>query len=293
LFALPPAEWGGPRVLELTLGAARTHGLGAEVLEPENDLDTPADARLARGDDRVPAGVRAALEPAEALVSVVVPVLDEAAALPGLLDHLARSRGRTEVVVADGGSRDGTAEIARRHPSRPVVCVTGAGRARQMNAGAAAAGGDVLLFLHADTRVPDDAPERITAALRADPGLEGGNFALRFDGGDSFSRLLSAWYSVQRRTGVYYGDSAVWVRHDVFDRLGGYRPLPVMEDYDFVRRLEKTGRTACLPGPAVTSARRWRALGVPRTVLSWVVIRWLFLAGVSPARLARLYRPAR
>jgi hypothetical protein len=79
----------------------------------------------------------------------------------------------------------------------------------------------------------------------------------------------------------------------VFDHLGGYRPLPIMEDYDFVRRLEKRGQTVCLPGPAVTSARRWKALGVPRTVFSWVVIRWLFIAGVSPARLARLYRPAR
>ena len=291
LFALPPTEWGGPRVLELTLGAARAHGLGAAVLEPEDDLDTPADARVARADPRVPAAVRAALRPAAPLVSVVVPVLNEAAALPGLLDRLARAA--VEVVVADGGSADGSAEIARRHPSRPVVCATGPGRARQMNAGAAAAGGDVLLFLHADTQVPDDAAERIVAALGRDPGLVGGNFALRFDGDDGFSRLLGAWYRVQRRTGVYYGDSAVWVRHDVFDELGGYRPLPIMEDYDFVRRLEKRGRTACLPGPAVTSARRWRALGIPRTVLSWVVIRWLFLAGVSPARLARWYRLAR
>jgi GT2 family glycosyltransferase len=162
-----------------------------------------------------------------------------------------------------------------------------------MNAGAAAAGGDVLLFLHADTRVPDDAAGRIVAALDRDAAIVGGNFALRFDGEDRFSRVLGAWYAVQRRTGVYYGDSAVWVRHEVFDELGGYRPLPIMEDYDLVRRLEKSGATVCLTGPAVTSARRWRALGVPRTVLSWVVIRWLFVAGVSPARLARLYGPAR
>ncbi len=94
---------------------------------------------------------------------------------------------------------------------------------------------------------------------------------------------------MQRRLGVYYGDSAVWLRRGAFDALGGFRTLPIMEDYDLVRRLECAGRSACVPGPAVTSARRWRALGLRRTITSWVVIRWLFLAGVSPARLARMY----
>jgi rSAM/selenodomain-associated transferase 2 len=196
------------------------------------------------------------------------------------------------VVVVDGGSADGTPDVARAHPSQPRVCTTTAGRARQMNCGAGEASGDVLLFLHADTRLPADAYEAIVTSLR-DPHVQGGNFALDFDGGDRFSRVLGRWYRTQRRAGIYYGDSALFVRREVFDYLGGFRPLPIMEDYDFVRRLEKRGRTVCLTGPAVTSARRWRALGIPRTVLSWVVIRWLFVAGVSPARLARLYRLAR
>ena len=291
LLRLAPEDWGGPHVLEMTLAAARAHGVEVAILAPEHDLDTPADARRARTDARVPESVRAALM-ADPLVSVIVPVLNEAPVLPRLLDRLAALDGRTEIVVVDGGSRDGSADVARNHPSRPRVCTTIAGRARQMNCGATEAGGDVLLFLHADTRLPGDAYGAIARALR-DPHVQGGNFALRFDGRDQFSRALGAWYGVQRRAGVYYGDSALFVRREVFDHVGGFKPLPIMEDYDFVRRLESRGRTVCLPGPAVTSARRWKALGVPRTVFSWMVIRWLFIAGVSPSRLARLYRPAR
>jgi rSAM/selenodomain-associated transferase 2/rSAM/selenodomain-associated transferase 1 len=291
LLRLAPGDWGGPHVLELTLAAARAHGLDVAVLPPEDDLDTPTDARRARADSRVPEPVRAALM-TDPLVSVVVPVLNEVETVPVLLDRLAALPERTEVIVVDGGSRDGTADVARAHPSSPRVCTTSAGRARQMNCGASEASGDVLLFLHADTRLPDGACEAIVEALR-DPHVQGGNFALTFDGEDRFSRVLGAWYRTQRKAGIYYGDSAVFVRREVFDHLGGYRPLPIMEDYDFVRRLERRGGTVCLAGPAVTSARRWRALGVPRTVFSWVVIRWLFVAGVSPARLARLYRLAR
>lgn len=228
----------------------------------------------------------------EPLVSIVVPTLEEEGALPGLLDHLAGLPGRFEVVIADGGSRDATVALARRHRSRPRVVASERGRARQMNAGAAAARGEALVFLHADTRLPPAAHDLLSAAL-ADRRVLGGNFALRFDGGDRFSALLGAWYALQRRAGVYYGDSAIWLRTAVFHALGGFRDLAIMEDYDLVRRLERAGPTRCLPGPAVTSARRWQALGLPRTVAAWVAIRWLFLAGVPPARLARLYPRAR
>jgi len=219
-------------------------------------------------------------------VSIVVPVLDEEAALPGLLDHLASLPGSLEVVVADGGSRDATVAIARARGVRVVGAPRG--RAAQQNAGAAAATGDVLVFLHADSRLPATAHVSLAAALR-DPAVAGGNFSLRFDGGDAFSRVLGAWYAVQRRLGVWYGDSTIWVRPEVFAALGGFPPLPVMEDYAFVRALRGAGATRCLPGPATTSGRRWRALGVARTVASWIAIRWLFLAGVPPDRLARLY----
>ncbi|HVC86496.1 MAG TPA: TIGR04283 family arsenosugar biosynthesis glycosyltransferase [Gaiellaceae bacterium] len=225
-------------------------------------------------------------------ISVIVPVLDEALAITGLLDHLADLPGSWDVLVVDAGSRDDTVTLAARHPSRPRVIQAGRGRALQMNAGAEAARSGVLLFLHADTRLPQGAHDSITSAL-ADPEVLGGNFALHFDGGDRFSRILGTWYSLQRRAGVYYGDSAIWIREPAFRELGGFLPLPIMEDYDLVRRLERAGRTRCLAGPAITSARRWKQFGLIRTVASWVAIRWLYLAGVSPARLARLYPHAR
>lgn len=222
------------------------------------------------------------------LVSIVVPVLNEAAMLPELLDRLANLDGRWEIVVCDGGSTDATADIAETHAARPTLVRAPRGRAAQMNAGAAAARGEALLFLHADTSLPEQAYSELVRTL-GDPTVLGGNFALRFDGGDRFSRVLGAWYALQRRARVYYGDSAIWLRRATFDRLGGFRALAIMEDYDLVRRLERSGRTACLDGPAITSARRWRRLGLPRTIASWVLIRWLFIAGASPARLARLY----
>jgi len=222
------------------------------------------------------------------LVSIIVPVLDEESTIATLLDHLGELPGRWEVIIADGGSTDRTRTLAAAHRSHPLIIDAPRGRANQLNAGVAGARGEGLLFLHADTRLPPDAHARLAGAL-SDPAVLGGNFALRFDGGDRFSRLLGAWYAVQRRAGIYYGDSAIWLRATAFEQLGGFRPLPIMEDYDLVRRLERAGQTACLPGPAITSARRWQHHSLPRTIASWVLIRWLYLAGVPAVRLARLY----
>jgi rSAM/selenodomain-associated transferase 2 len=226
------------------------------------------------------------------LVSVVVPTLDEERELPLLLDHLAALHGRWELLVADGGSRDATLEIARVHRARPRVIEQRGGRAAQLNAAARAAGGDLLLFLHADSRLPRDAYASLAEAWRAAPQVAGGNFALDFGRG-TFARVLGAVYRLQRRHGFYYGDSSIWVRREAFAALGGYRDLAIMDDYDFVRRLERSAATRCLPGPATTSPRRWRSMGIARTVLAWFVIRWLFVAGVAPQRLARLYAVVR
>lgn len=232
------------------------------------------------------------VSPERPLVSVIVPTLDEASALPGLLDHLRELPGRFEVLVADGGSTDGTAALAQAHLLLPLVLEVGGGRGRQLNAAAAVAAADLLLFLHADSRLPSTAYASLVEAAR-DPRTGGGNFELRFEGRDPFARGLTAVYRLQRRLGYYYGDSSIWVRRWVFQEIGGYRPLAVMEDYDFARRLERAGGTACLPGPALTSARRWRRLGPLRTVASWVVIRWLYALGIPTERLAGLYRRVR
>ena len=237
-------------------------------------------------------GVNRDRSPGSPLVSILIPTLDEERELPALLDGLAALHGRWDIVIADGGSRDATVALARAHASKPRVLTTGGGRAAQLNAAARAASGDLLLFLHADSRLPRDAYASLAQAWRE--GIAGGNFALRFDGDRTFERVLGAVYRLQRGHGYYYGDSSVWVRRARFDELGGFREIPIMDDYDFVRRLERgPGRTRCLPGPATTSARRWRAIGIPRTVLAWFVIRWLYVAGVSPARLVRLYRVVR
>ena len=228
----------------------------------------------------------------DAAVTIVVPILDEAQELPGLLDRLAGLRGDPEVIVVDGGSTDGSIEIVVAHALAARVVEAPRGRAIQCNAGGAAAGGEVLVFLHADTTLPPDAVGAIAAACE-EARVVGGNFALRFDGGDLFSRVLTAYYAFQRRWGIYYGDSAIWIRREAFERIGGFRPMPIMEDHELVRRLRRAGRDVCLPGPAITSARRWKALGLPKTIYSWIVIRGLYLLGVPPSRLARRYPTAR
>ncbi len=221
-----------------------------------------------------------------------MPTLNEERELTAVLDHVAALAGRLEVIVADGGSRDATCTLARAHPLAPRLIDSGGGRARQLNAAAATAAGELLVFLHADSRLPASAYRSLACAWR-DPTVIGGNFALRFDGDDLFARILTVFGALQRRLGYFYGDSSIWVRREAFLTLGGFPSIPVMEDYDFVRRLARHGRLACLAGPAGTSSRRWRQQGIARTVLAWTTIRWLYLLGVPPERLANLYRPAR
>lgn len=224
------------------------------------------------------------------LVSVIVPTFNEERELPATLDRLVALEGRWEVLLADGGSSDGTREIARRRGV--AVIAKGESRAAQLNAAAAAASGEVLLFHHADSRLPANAYARLAAAAH-EPDIVGGNFVLRFEGEDRFAFVMAVTYWLHRSLGHYYGDSSPWVRRELFERLGGFRPLPIMDDLDFIRRMERSGRTVCLPGPAFTSPRRWRAIGVSRTLFSWFVIRGLFWAGVPPERLAALYARVR
>jgi GT2 family glycosyltransferase len=161
-----------------------------------------------------------------------------------------------------------------------------------MHAGAAVARGVVLWFLHADTHPPVDAGQQILQACE-DPHVIGGHFAVRFDGRGCAARFLSWLYAYLGWLGLCYGDSAIFVRRDVYEQLGGFRPMLLFEDLDLVRRLKRMGRFARLPGPVVTSSRRFEGRSFLFTFVQWTVLQLLYWLGIKPHLLARLYAPAR
>ena len=225
-------------------------------------------------------------------ISVIIPTLHEEKTLPGTLSRL-RHPVFSEVLVVDGGSRDRTlADVALVHPLTRILNAP-MGRARQMNAGAAAAKGELLLFLHADTLLPATAAQDITQAM-ADTRIAGGRFDARLvpDRGLLWvvGRMMS-WRS--RLTGIATGDQAIFVRRKVFEDLGGFPDIPIMEDIAFCRRLKQAGHIAALPSCVMTSGRRWERHGAIKTIVLMWWLRLLFYLDVSPARLKRMYDDAR
>jgi rSAM/selenodomain-associated transferase 2 len=220
------------------------------------------------------------------LLTIVIPALNEGSVIAELLASLAPLRVRgVEVVVVDGGSTDGTAEAA----GADRVIVAPCGRARQMNAGAAAAHAPVLLFLHADTRLPADADQLILNGLGA-AGLEWGRFDVRIEGASRWLQLVASFMNLRSRiTGIATGDQAMFVTRRAFDALGGFPDQALMEDVELSSRLKQRGPPLCLRPQVVTSGRRWDARGVARTILLMWWIRLLYVFGVAPERLARLY----
>ncbi len=217
-------------------------------------------------------------------LSVVVPTLNESANIDALLERLRHTPGVEEVVVADGASTDGTPELVRQPAS---LVRARSGRGFQLNAGAREVSGDVLLFLHADVVPPPDVAVQIRGAVTR--GYVGGNFRLSYPGGGLLGRWLEILAPFYRALGRYYGDSGIFVRRDVYERMGGFPEIPIMEDIVFVRKLEGAGKTAYLPGPMVSSPRRWER-GSLRTLLLWAFMQAAFTLGVSPWRLADFYR---
>ena len=221
-------------------------------------------------------------------LSIVIPALDEAPSLARVLPDLVAREPGAEVLVVDGGSQDDSRAVVARTPSVRWLSAP-RGRAHQMNAGARVAGGDVLLFLHADTVLPGGAGAAIAAAL-ADPGAVGGRFDVRLDSARPLLRLVG-WLMNRRSrlSGIATGDQAIFVRRTVFEGLGGYPDIPLMEDVELTRRLKRRGRLVALRLRVVTSARKWEREGVIRTVLLMWTLRLLYALGVSPARLHRWY----
>jgi rSAM/selenodomain-associated transferase 2 len=197
-----------------------------------------------------------------------------------------RTRGH-EVVVVDGGSTDRTVELSR--PLCDRVVVSEKGRALQMNAGAAAAKGDLLLFLHADTRLPENALQHLECFVYS--RCAWGRFDVRLSGERSLFRVI-AWFMNRRSrlTGICTGDQAMFVRRDAFEALGGFQPVPLMEDVEFSRRLCLVSRPFCIKEPVVTDSRRWHKHGAWRTIFLMWKLRWRYWRGESPESLAQIYR---
>ena len=220
-------------------------------------------------------------------LAIVVPMVDEAATLPALLVHLAGWRARgCEVVLVDGGSRDDSVAMARAAGFR--VLVAERGRARQMNAGAQACGGAILLFLHADTRLPEAADAMVRAALAVQAW---GRFDVHIDGRPRMLRVVAALMNLRSRlSGIATGDQAIFVRRDVFEAVGGFPDQPLMEDIELSCRLLRVSRPACLRARVRTSGRRWEQRGVWRTIALMWRLRWAYWRGVPAERLAEAYR---
>lgn len=223
-------------------------------------------------------------------ISIIIPALDEAGAIGATLEAAARVKGDVEVIVVDGGSADGTADAARARGAR--VITSARGRGAQMHAGALAARGEVLWFLHADTLAPADAAECIARALLT-PGAVGGNFRVRFDGDSSSARFLTWLYPRLRLLGLAYGDSGFFVRRAAYERAGGFKPFPVFEDLDLLRALWRQGRFVQADACVVTSSRRFEGRSFALTFARWSLLQVLYWLGVSPHTLARLYAPVR
>jgi rSAM/selenodomain-associated transferase 2 len=223
-----------------------------------------------------------------AALSIIMPVLDEASGIADALDALADLRRRgAEIIVVDGGSRDATMERARSGADQ--ILPSPRGRALQMNAGAAVASGDVLLFLHADTRLPHDADQLVRDGL-ARTSRSWGRFDVTIAGRSPMLALIAAMMNLRSRlTGIVTGDQAIFVRTDAFRAAGGFPAIPLMEDVALSKALKRIGHPLCLRARVITSGRRWETRGVARTILLMWRLRLAYFLGADPARLARQY----
>lgn len=218
-------------------------------------------------------------------ISIIIPVLNEAKAIAQTINQ-AQNATAVEIIVVDGGSTDGTIETL----SSFQVISAPRSKAAQMNAGVAAARGDILLFLHADTHLPVGFDTWVRQTL-AQPGIIAGAFQLKIDGQNPGLRVVEKMVNLRSRyCQMPYGDQAIFLKTTTFQQLGGFPNQPIMEDFELIRRLQRMGRIAIAPLPVITSARRWQKLGILKTTLINQIVIIAYFLGVSPNRIASWYR---
>jgi uncharacterized protein len=268
--------WGRSDVLARTLAHTERQGLAVFQLEPLNDIDTAADL----------SHWKPQREWRRPYITVVIPALNEAATIAAVIDRARCTDSR--IIVADGGSNDGTADLAR--DAGAEVIVTPAGRADQQNAAARLSAGPVLLFLHADTLLPADYPAEVFETLMP-AGIVAGSFRFKTDWNSRSMRLIEKTVRIRSTLlQMPYGDQALFMPKRIFEKVGGFPRAPIAEDLYLVRRLARLGRIAQARKPVVTSGRRWRTLGVFRTTVINYLIAGGCLLGMDPSHLAPLYK---
>ena len=274
-------SWGTEQVMPQTLNIAHKFGLRYNLLDTLRDVDRPEDLGVwYRALGLTPPST------ASELISVIIPTLNEARTIGSTIADLKKGRS-TEIIVVDGGSQDETIKIAKSRGAR--VLTSAPCKATQMNAGAAEAAGNVLLFLHADTRLPENFENRVLAALARDE-ICAGAFSLGIDSdaaGFRFIERVANWRS--RFLQMPYGDQALFVSRHIFHEIGGYPDYPIMEDFELVRRLKRKGKIAILPETVRTSPRRWLNFGFFKTGLLNQLIVVAYYLGVSPHSLSQWY----
>jgi rSAM/selenodomain-associated transferase 2 len=275
-------SWGSASVLDQSVKIAERMGLKYTLLEKLADVDRPEDLTVWEQAGGICCS--AAAEPRR--ISVIIPTLNEAHNIVDTLKHV-QSGENLEIIVVDGGSTDNTVQLAKDMGA--TVIQTPTGRARQMNAGAAAASAGLLLFVHADTRLPKKFDVHIRRAMDG-IGIAAGAFELRVDSPISTFRVierLANWRS--RRMQMPYGDQAFFVSASLFQEIGGFRHFLIMEDFDLMRRLVKRGRIITLPVAVYTSPRRWLQAGIYKIWFINQIVIAAYLLGFPPVKIGRLY----